>query len=290
MSSQSSQSKPIYSLPAPPVRAKVLARPSKINKSPYLADIEIDGASAGMAHTPALGCCGLIAAGATVWVMPAPSSKSVSSYVIYLVEEADGNIICAHPTVANEVAAGMLAAGIVVPGLRDIRREVVAADTECRFDFCGVTAGTDTPRSVMPRAASVTPDDRLTYVEVKSAPIADTVDCMPRDRAKAIAEAGPNPPKMAIFPHGNRRKDGVISPRALKHTQTMQGLIESGKARCIMLYLTMRTDVERFTVSAVDHIYRQAVMDACDAGVEIQAWSVRWEGQHAYVGMPLEIV
>jgi DNA-binding sugar fermentation-stimulating protein len=273
MSSQPSQSKPIYSLPAPLVRAKVLARPSKINKSPYLADIEIDGAAAGMAHTPALGCCGLIAAGATVWVMPAPSSKSVSSYVIYLVEEADGNIICAHPTVANEVAAGMLAAGIVVPGLRDIRREVVAADTECRFDFCGM----DT-------------DGIRTIVEVKSAPIADTVDCMPRDRAKALTEAGPNPPKMAIFPHGNRRKDDVISPRALKHTQTMHGLVESGKARCIMLYLTMRTDVERFTVSAVDHIYRQAVMDACDAGVEIQAWSVRWEGQHAYVGMPLEII
>ncbi len=277
MSSQSSQSsspKPIYSLPAPLIRAKVLARPSKINKSPYLADIEIDGVAAGMAHTPALGCCGLIAAGATVWVMPAPNAKSVSSYVIYLVEEADGNIICAHPTVANEVAAGMLAAGIVVPGLRDIRREVAVAGTECRFDFCGVDA-----------------EGTRTIIEVKSAPIADTVDCMPRDRAKALAEAGPDAPKMAIFPHGNRRKDGVISPRALRHVETMRGLVASGSSsRAIMLYLTMRTDVERFTVSAVDHIYRQAVMDACDAGVEIQAWSVRWVGQHAYVGMPLEII
>ncbi len=270
----STQAKPIYSLPAPLVRAKVIARPSKVNKSPYLADIEIDGAPAGMAHTPALGCCGLIATGATVWVMPvAAASKSVSSYTIYLVEEADGNIICAHPTVANEVAAGMLAAGVVVPGLRDIRREVVAAGTECRFDFCGVAA-----------------DGECTYVEVKSAPIADVVDCMPRERARAVAAVGPNPPKMAIFPHGNRRKDGVISPRALKHTHTMQGLVESGSARCVMLYLTMRTDVERFTVSTVDHIYRQAVMDACDAGVEIQAWSVRWEGRHAYLGMPLEII
>jgi DNA-binding sugar fermentation-stimulating protein len=72
----------------------------------------------------------------------------------------------------------------------------------------------------------------------------------------------------------------------------MRGLVAGGSSssRAIMLYLTMRTDVERFTVSAVDHIYRQAVMDACDAGVEIQAWSVRWVGQHAYVGMPLEIV
>ena len=39
--------------------AEIICRPSKKNKSPYLADILIDGKNE-MAHTPALGLSGLI--------------------------------------------------------------------------------------------------------------------------------------------------------------------------------------------------------------------------------------
>ncbi len=115
---------PLYTLPRPLTRATVLARPSKTNKSPYLADIHTEDGAICMAHTPALGCCGLIAPGALVWVMRSGGEKTVSQYTIYLVELADGTRICAHPTVANEVAAGLLglAEAGPIPGLEDVRR------------------------------------------------------------------------------------------------------------------------------------------------------------------------
>jgi DNA-binding sugar fermentation-stimulating protein len=228
-----------------------------------------------MAHTPALGCCGLIATGALVWVMASESKnkKTVSKYTIYLVELADGTRICAHPTVANEVAEGLLRSGLPIPGLVELNREVTVGDS--RFDFAG--------RLV---------DGRQAIIEVKSAPIADYLDCLPRERAKALA-AGPamTGPKIAIFPHGNRRKDGVISERAIKHARGLTALARSPEAPiCLMLYLSMRTDINRFTASSVDKTYKAAVYDAIMAGVRVLAYSIRWDANAAYLSHPLTLV
>jgi DNA-binding sugar fermentation-stimulating protein len=228
-----------------------------------------------MAHTPALGCCGLIAPGALVWVMPSASKNkdTVSKYTIYLVELADGTRICAHPTVANEVAEGLLRSGMVVPGLTELTREVTLGDS--RFDFAGRLL-----------------DGRQAIIEVKSAPIADYVDCLPRYRAKALA-AGPTMtgPKIAIFPHGNKRKDGVISERAIKHARGLAALARSPEAPvCVMLYLSMRTDINRFTASSVDATYKGAFIDAIRAGVRVLAYSIRWDGSAAYLSHQLAIV
>lgn len=274
---------PLYTLPRALQRATVLARPSRTNKSPYLADIHTEDGTICMAHTPALGCCGLIAPGALVWVMPSTGSgKTVSKYTIYLVELTDGTRICAHPTVANEVAEGLLRSGVVIPGLAELTREVTvgvapvgpnAPSAVSRFDFVGrLTNG------------------RRAIIEVKSAPIADYVDCRPRDRAKALAATRTTGPKMAIFPHGTIRKEGVISERAIKHAQGLTALARAGETECVMLYLSMRTDIDRFTASSLDKTYKAAVADAIKAGVRVLAYAIRWDANAAYLSHPLALV
>lgn len=264
----------LYSLPNELLRATVVARPSTYNKSPYLADILIEGEQEpSVAHSPALGCNGYVAPGQMVWVMPASNENTISKYTIYHAEQ-DGEIICIHPQVANHVARALLESWLVIPGLRKIRSEVTVGDS--RFDF-GALARED------PKIK------QKVYIEVKSAPIADLVDELPKSRAKALESIGPGPhTKTSIFPHGNNPKNGIISPRALKHIEHLNGL--TAEARCVMLYLTMRTDVDRLTISKRDMVYREAVKRAAAAGVQVEAWTIKWIGRHAYLGNNIPVI
>ena len=56
------------------VCCEVEKRPSKHIKSPYVADIWIDGKEF-LGHTPALGCCGLVNAGSTVYAYELEGKK-----------------------------------------------------------------------------------------------------------------------------------------------------------------------------------------------------------------------
>jgi DNA-binding sugar fermentation-stimulating protein len=243
---------PLYQFPKPFIGATVVARPSRQNKSPYLLDCRLDDGSEAIVHNPALSCNGLIDPGAKVWLQPAASDKSLSTYVLYLVD-LEGTLVCVHPTVANEVCLGLIRCGRVAPFIEKVRREVTFADsaiTDCRFDFYGLT------------------DDKPTYIEVKSASMADTVNCLPRDRAKAT-----HGPLMAIFPYGNRPKLGLVSERALKHVEGLKAAVAAGHLGWLV-YISMRTDVTALKVSVLDPVYRQAVMSA--SGVRVVAFSVAW--------------
>ena len=93
---------PLYSLPKALIKATVIARPSKKVKSPYLADINIDGKEY-LCHSGALGCSGHIIAGSTVWVLeksPSATTTTKSTHEIYLIEQT-GSLIGCHPLVAN---------------------------------------------------------------------------------------------------------------------------------------------------------------------------------------------
>lgn len=61
----------LHTLPGPLVYGTVVSRPSKTNKSPYLADVELDDGKGTivMAHTPGLGCGGLVAPSVKVRVL-----------------------------------------------------------------------------------------------------------------------------------------------------------------------------------------------------------------------------
>ncbi len=265
----------LYSLPKDLLRATVVARPSTYNKSPYLADVLIEGEQEpSVAHSPALGCNGYVAPGQIVWVMPTTGSNTISKYTIYHAEQ-DNEIICIHPQVANAVARALLESWLVIPGLKKIKSEVTVGDS--RFDFGARARSREDPKI-----------KQKVYIEVKSAPIADLVDELPRSRVKALESVPEGAKPTAIFPHGNNPKNGIISPRALKHIEHLNGL--TAEARCVMLYLTMRTDVDRLTISKRDMVYREAVSRAAAAGVQVEAWTIKWIGRHAYLGEPIPVI
>ena len=70
---------------------KIISRPSKVCKTPYVADIELSNGTIVQAHTASLGCCGLCEKDCYVYASPILSnclqSKSkVCSYKVYLAQ------------------------------------------------------------------------------------------------------------------------------------------------------------------------------------------------------------
>ncbi len=249
--------KEVYALEGGLLEATVVARPARAPKSPYLADIMINGHEA-IAHTPALGCHGLVSAGRRVLVSRR-RGEGASQYVVYCgFEEGTGTIIGIHPTIANTIIYNMIVKRLILHTFRDARAEVVERD--CRFDFAAMDGATPV------------------YIEVKNVPIADIVDCRPslRERFLGLLGIEEAPKKMAIFPHGDRRQEGTVSQRALKHVHTMKQIVEETSARCIMIYLTQRTDCDIIKTSDLDTTYRNAVLEAREAGVEVIGLSVQW--------------
>ena len=253
----------LHCLPSPLIKALVLSRPSKKIKSPYLADIEIDGKEI-LCHTAALGCCGHIKTGAVVWVLEKPVSKAQSTHEIYLVE-IDGQLVGCHPMVANKIGASLLKAQKVLP-IGGLLQEVTF-DT-CRFDFTSI--------------------DKKTIIEVKSVPMADHYDGTLKELTAFIKTNTLDPnEKIAIFPFGKRKVE-LLSPRALKHVESLTNLVKDHT--CVLLFIVQRTDVDRFTITKLDPIYKTAVAVAKDAGVLIKAISVRWDNQRVYFEKDLLIV
>lgn len=230
---------PLYKFPKPFVGATITSRPSQYNKSPYLVDCRLDSGEEVIVHNPALKCNGLVGAGARVWLQPAASAKSLSTYVLYLLELAGGVLVCLHPTIANEICAGLIRCGKVAPFIEKVRAEVATGD--CRFDFYGIRHEQDT------------------YIEVKSA-------------SMTASEAGN---LSAVFPYGNGRSQGVVSERALKHVRGLSTAV-SGGCNAYLVYISMRPDVEALKVSERDPIYRTAVFEAAAAGVRVRAFACRW--------------
>ena len=130
----------IYNLP-PLYKALVLNRPSKVCKSPYLADVCIFDESGNvledniMAHSPALGCCGLISSGAYVLCTKSESTKNKSKYVINHVLQENGSVIGVNPMLANPIVKSLLLNNLIpdFQNIRDIKAEITVG--ESRFDY-----------------------------------------------------------------------------------------------------------------------------------------------------------
>ncbi len=258
----------LYQLPRPLEAATVICRPSASNKSPYLVDVQLDtDSSIHITHNPALGCHGLIVPGARVWVMSASDdTKGISTKILYLVQDGDA-LVCVNPAVANHVARAVLERGYL-GDLKDISSEVCPPEHPgTRFDF-----------------AAVDETGRRTWIEVKNASLADTFDGLESKRPPP----DPAAERKAIFPYGNKRKIDLVSPRALKHCETLTSLAPT--ASTILLYLSQRTDITGFKISALDPIYNRAVQTAQASGVRVVAYSIRWttEGK-AFFHKPLNV-
>jgi DNA-binding sugar fermentation-stimulating protein len=267
------------------VEGSIVKRPSKIVKSPYVADVVINDAEI-LAHTAALGCCGLCEAGSSILLAPmkntkkaskktdsekTDSTKTESTKCLYSVQLSiinDKNneiVIGVYPKLAELLVENCLTQNYlsVLQNIRKYKRETtifVENKVDSRFDFSGID------------------NNNIPFImEVKNVPLADYEDISAKDRKNKCYDDRPYDSKVAYFPDGYRKKSSdPVSPRALKHIRELTLIKKESITRCIMCYVIQRTDVNQFQPSIIDPEYRQAVKEAIEAGVEIITLVIKW--------------
>ena len=271
------------------IEGSVVKRPSKMIKTPYVADvIPFNQNSEILAHTASLGCCGLADVGATILMatMPIPKSKNTKQkceYRIYLsvfTEKNNEIIVGIHPKLAEDLTEKALRGNYLsrLQNIKSFRRETtifVEGKVDSRFDFSGID------KNGIPF-----------IMEVKNVPLADYEDITSKDRKKKNYDDREVNSKVAYFPDGYRKQSTEpVSPRALKHIKELTLIKKESITRCIMCYVIQRTDVSCFQPSIIDPLYRQAVKEGIEAGIEIITLVVGWnrEGEAHFVRDDLPI-
>jgi len=254
-------------------KALVLCRPSKVCKSPYLADVTIFDDNGNiieenvMAHSPALGCCGLIAENVFVLCTKSESTKNKSKYVIHHILQENDNIIGVNPMLANPIVKSLLLNNKIdiFQNISQLNSEVTIG--ESRFDF-----------------SFINENNQKVFLEVKNVPLADVVDVCAKERKKMDLSAYDISKKIAIFPDGYRKdKKKPVSERALKHVNHLASIHkEDPNIICALLFLIQRNDVNSFKPSSLDPIYEKAVYDAVESGVKILPICVNWIENKCY--------
>ena len=251
------------------VEGQIVKRPSKLIKSPYVGDAIINNLEF-LAHTAALGCCGLCETGSTILFAPMKNkddpTKCMYSAQLAIINEKNNEIIIGiHPKLAEELTEKCLTNNYlsILKNVKAYKRETVIYvenKVDSRFDFSGID------------------ENGVPFImEVKNVPLADYEDICAKDRKGKCYDDREYNTKVAYFPDGYRKKSSdPVSPRALKHIKELTLIKKESKTRCIMCYVIQRTDVDRFQASVIDPQYREAVKLAVDAGVEIITLVVEW--------------
>lgn len=259
---------------------KIISRPSKVCKTPYVADIELSNGTIVQAHTASLGCCGLCEKDCYVYASPilsncSQSKSKVCSYKVYLAQIYEEKIINEEKFINNQLIGidPKLAETLVekaltancFPSLQNIkkyRREVKLGNS--RFDFAGIDN-----------------NDSYFVLEVKNVPLADFADVNYIEKKKLLkANAFKDlkfNEKISYFPDGYRKTKGdVVSERALKHINELADITLSKKIRPIICFVIQRTDSGSFQASNIDPTYKAAFNDALKKGVEVIILMVQW--------------
>jgi DNA-binding sugar fermentation-stimulating protein len=276
------------------IEGEIQHRPSKLIKSPYVADIKCwhDGADV-IGHTASLGCCGLVERNAHVLISVSPEPKTKTKpknaagikcthtvYLSILHERGHEQIIGVHPKLAEKIVENALTSNLIskLQNIKKFRRETsihIKDLVDSRFDFTGVDC------------------NNIPFImEVKNVPLADYEDVSAKERKNMNFDDRDVNSKVAYFPDGYRKKTSdPVSPRALKHIKELTLIKQGSSTRCITCYVIQRTDVNRFQPSVIDPEYREAVKNAIDAGVEIITLVVSWnrQGQCTFIRDDLPI-
>ena len=271
---------PIYTL-SQLYKAIILSRPSKICKSPYLADIKVFDDDENiieenvMAHSPALGCCGLIAQNIYVLCTKSNSIKNKSKYVIYNIIQEDTSIIGVNPMIANPIVKSLLLKNKIEEFQNITLLQSQITIDESRFDFTFFNE-----------------NGQKVFLEVKNVPLADVVDVSLKERKKMDLSNYDMTKKIAIFPDGYRKnKDEPISVRALKHVNHLTSIHkENPDIICALVFLIQRTDVVSFKPSSLDPIYQKAVYSALENGVKILPICVKWINNNCYFVKKIDLL
>jgi len=245
--------------------ALVINRPSKINKSPYVADVKIiDGPDEYeqdevIVHSPSLGCHGLIARGKHVIMSRIDNPKGVCKYSILCHLDERGTIIGTHPLYGNRLWRKTLDMKIVreFADLTNIRNEISVEGYHSRFDFGG------------------TRGDKDVIMEVKSAPLASR-DLFKTTKYNCVVSKDRDESLISFFPDGYRKKKGdVVSPRALKQLKELINLTEKGK-ECWVVYIINRNDTGDFTINPHDPIYKKCCEESIEKGMNVCVHEYRY--------------
>lgn len=265
------------------LEGKVVKRPSKFIKSPYVADVLIQGDSNKdkkesyevISHSASLGCCGLADTSASVLLTEISTSSSSKkdvkcSHRIFLSIHKEGmheEIVGIYPKLAEQLVESALHQNLlsklenVKYWWRETVLRIAPLGVDSRFDFIG-------------RDANGNPF----IMEIKNVPLADYEDVSAKERKRMNFEGRDFNSKVAYFPDGYRKKStDPVSPRALKHIRELESIhLSNQRIRCILCFVIQRADVNRFTTSVIDPEYKAAVKKAHESGVEIIAMVVKW--------------
>ena len=164
------------------IEGSVIKRPSKLCKTPYVADIlPVDNDTEVLGHTASLGCCGLADQGASILMAPITKSnkKQICQYSIFLSIIREPNkktneeiIVGIHPKLAEELVEVALNNNLLskLQYVKRYKRETpiyVEGQVDSRFDFSGID-GNGIPF----------------IMEVKNVPLADYEDISAKDKKK----------------------------------------------------------------------------------------------------------
>ena len=226
-------------------KAEVIHRPSKTIKSPYVADIRLEDGTDALCHTPGLSCCGLVSQGRTIYVSKAEGKNSKTAYTAQISESKDSEgtyYIGIHPLISQKVAAKLLDK---ISSTAKWKSEVKVND-HTRLDFLGIT-----------------PEGKKIYVEVKNAMI--SISSEKREQRKAI------------FPEGYRKtKTATVSPRAVKHAETLGLLAKEPNTETYLVYIVPRNDCSALELNTLDPIYCNAVSNAIHEGVKVRVFGLNY--------------
>jgi len=237
----------LYNLPTL-FRAQVIHRPSKLIKSPYVADIRLEDGTDALCHTPGLGCCGLVSTGKYIYVSKAANANAKTAFTAQISETADSEgtyYIGIHPMVSQAIAAKLLDR---IPGQSVTWKSEVKINEHTRLDFVGTTE-----------------NSKKIYVEVKNA---------------MIANVEPRLSRRAVFPEGYRKsmKD-TISPRAVKHAETLAELmLLADTEAAYLVFIVPRSDcASGLELNKLDPTYCKAVSNAVEQGVKVLVFSLDFQ-------------
>lgn len=277
----------IYELP-PLIKAKIINRPSKTCKTPYIADIRLFSdkfmeyenkqipilSEETMAHCPSLGCGGLSNKDSIVYVSKNYNTKAKSSHIVYLskFKEYDNNIIIGiNPNICNNIFENILKNNILeIFKEYTIKREV--SFNNSRIDFY------------------LEKDDKKIFCEVKNVSLAYYEDIEQKFLKKKDYSDKEINSKIAVFPDCNRKlQKSVVSERALKHINELC-LAAEQDFECYLVYIIQRSDVKYFSPSKLDPIYYSTLKQAhINKKINILPIQIHWDKEKAYFDKILDI-
>lgn len=221
------------------IEANIINRPSKIIKSPYIADIEINSKNE-LAYNPSLSLGGLIDKNTNIFVSKCNSNCRKSKYTIELIKH-NKIIIGTNPLFANKIFSNFYKKFNEFKDYEIEKKEISVYGS--RLDFL------------------LQKSNKKFYVEIKNVPLVKIENNI----------------TTSIFPDGYKKSSNLcISDRAYKHIVDLIKLKNEGY-RVSLVFIIQRSDSDIFSPNYIkDKIYSEKLKEAYNKGVEIYAYKFKW--------------